>query len=76
MAARFHLPKKKCVKRLVSKARRGTIVGTLKRGSTFFLIACPKGQMGRNRRCKVGTRSVEMIKPASRGKCPVGYKRG
>lgn len=74
--ARFHLPKAKCVKRLVPKTRRGTIVGTVKRGTTFFLIACPPGQMGRNGRCKSGTKAVEVIKPASRGKCPAGYKRG
>jgi hypothetical protein len=76
MAARFHLPKQKCVKRLVPKTRRGTIVGTVKRGSAFFLIACPPGKMGKSGKCKSGTKAVEVIKPASRGKCPAGYKRG
>lgn len=75
MARKFHLPKKKCVKRLVPKSRRGTIVGTIKRGSTYMLISCPRGKLARNGRCKVGTRSVEVIKPARSGKCAVGYKR-
>ena len=76
MAPAFHLPKKKCVRRLVPKTRRGMIVGTIERGSAFFLIACPPGQMGKNKRCKVGTRAVELIKAARGGKCPAGYKRG
>lgn len=76
MAPAFHLPKKKCVRRLVPKTRRGMIVGTIERGSAFFLIACPPRQMAKNGKCRVGTRAVEEIKPASRGKCPAGYKRG
>lgn len=85
MAPKFHLPKKKCVKRLVPKTQRGTIVGTIRRGSgrrddkwpgEFFLIACPPRQMGKNGKCKVGTRAVEVIKAARAGKCPAGFKRG
>ena len=76
MAPKFHLPKQKCVKRLVPKTRRGRIVGTIKRGDSFLLIACPPRQMSRNGICKVGTKAVEEIKPARGGKCPVGYKRG
>ena len=75
MAPKFHLPKKKCVRRLVPKSRRGKIVGTIKRGSAILLIACPPRQMAKNGRCKVGTVSVEEIKAARGGKCPAGFKR-
>lgn len=73
---KFHLPAKKCVKRLVPKTRRGTIVGTIKRGGTFLLIACPPRQMGKTGRCRVGTVAVEEIKASRSGKCPAGFKRG
>lgn len=75
MAPAFHLPKQKCVRRLIPKTRRGTIVGTIKTGSAFLLIACPPGEMRKNGKCKVGTQAVEMIKAARRGKCPAGFKR-
>lgn len=74
--AKFHLPKKKCVKRLVPKTRRGTIVGTIKRGTTYFLIACPPGKMGTRGKCNSGTVAVEEIKALRSGKCPAGFKRG
>lgn len=72
----FRYPKQKCVKRLVPKTRRGTIVGAIRRKSTILLIACPPGKMGPEGKCRAGTRAVESIKPARGGKCPPGYKRG
>lgn len=75
MAPAFHYPHHKCVKRLVPKTRRGMIVGTIERGSAFFLIACPPRQMGKNGKCRVGTMAVEVIKAARGGKCPAGYNR-
>lgn len=71
----FKMPKAKCVKRLVPKTRRGTIVGMVKRSGAIFLIACPPGHMARTGKCKSGTKAVEVIKAARGGKCPAGYKR-
>lgn len=75
--ARFHLPKKKCVTPLVSRAesKKLRIVGTIKSGSAFLRIACPKRQVARNGRCKVGTVAVEEIKASKGGRCPVHYRR-
>lgn len=77
MAPRFRLPKKKCVTPLVSRAqaKKMQIVGTIKSGSAILRIACPKRQLARNGRCKVGTVAVEEINAARRGRCPVHYRR-
>lgn len=75
--ARFHLPKKKCVTPLVSRAaaKKMRIVGTIKSGSAILRIACPKRQLTKTGRCKVGTVAVEEIKAAKGGRCPVHYRR-
>ena len=72
--ARFHLPKKKCVTPLVSRAaaKKMRIVGTIKSGSAILRIACPKRQLTKAGRCKV---AVEEIKAAKGGRCPVHYRR-
>ena len=74
--ARFHLPKQKCVTPLVSRAQaKGLkIVGTIKSGSAILRIACPKRQLTKNGRCKVGTVAVEEIKARRGGRCPVHYR--
>lgn len=74
--AAFRLPKKKC-KQAVSKRKpaKGSF-RWIKRGSTYLLIACPRGKYNaRTKKCSVGTFAVEKVKAKRGSACPVGYKR-
>lgn len=76
-ARKFKLPKSKCKQKLapLAKADKRSI-RWIKRGSTFLLVACPKGKFNaKTSRCKVGTFALEKVK-AARGKaCPTGYAK-
>ena len=69
--ARFHLPKKTCVKKLTSRRAAKGSQRWIKRGSTYLLIACPVGKYNkRTKTCRVGTFAVEKVQAKRGSSCP------
>lgn len=75
-AAKFRIPKKKCVSRISKRRPAKGSFRWIKRGSAYLLIACPVGKYNsRTKKCKVGTFAVEKVKARRGDACPVGYRK-
>jgi len=74
--AQFHLPKKKCAKKMSSRRPAKGSYRWIKRGKTYLLLACPVGKYSkRTRTCKANMFAVEKVKARKGRSCPVGQKK-